>query len=68
MVAKFLGLANITGSGYAWEDFFFFFYVESEKELWFCEMWKWKNRMARESSRALIPCRKPKSNGDINGD
>ena len=46
----------------------FFFYVESEKELWFCEMRTWKNRMACESSRALIPCRKRKSNGNINGD
>ena len=41
---------------------FFFFLNESEKELWFCEMQKQKDRMARESFRALIPCRKPKSN------
>ena len=34
----------------------------TEKELWFCEMRKRKDRMARKSFRALIPCRRPKSN------
>ena len=52
------------GSGYAWEGFFFF-NVESEKELWIFEMRKQKDRIARETFGALLSCGKPKSSGNI---